>query len=188
VTVLGDLARPGYDAATQYISELGELGAPHGQLVSLGGFLPIGVLVLVFAALAAPEVAPTRGTKVGLAGIACVGLAYVVAAFARCEPGCPAEGPPRQIAHNLFGVLEYLGGAGGLLILAVSFLRRPRWRSFFWPSLFASGLVQLAVVLSSDPTFAIGRGTLQRAADGVLFLWIAAAAWNVRPPARLQLA
>ncbi|HVH07348.1 MAG TPA: DUF998 domain-containing protein [Myxococcota bacterium] len=185
VTVLGDLARPGYDAATQYISELGELGAAHGPLVSLGGFLPIGVLVLAFLALAAPELAPTRGTKAALAGIGCVGVAYVVAAFARCEPGCPADGPPRQLLHNAFGLLEYLGGGLGLALLGVSFRARPEWRSFVVPTLVAAAvvLVPFAVPGLAD---AIGRGFLQRLMDGALFAWIAAAAWRVRSGKTLQ--
>jgi hypothetical protein len=185
VTVLGDLARPGYDAATQYISELGELGAPNGQLVSLGGFLPIGALVLAFAALAAPALAPTRAAKAGLALFALVGVAYVVAAFARCEPGCPAGGPPRQLIHNAFGVLEYLGGSAGLLVLAASFRRRPGWGAFALPTALAGAAVLLLLAVSglSD---VFGRGVLQRAMDGALFVWLAAAGLRVRAPKALQ--
>jgi hypothetical protein len=185
VTVLGDLARPGYDAATQYISELGELGAPDGPLVSLGGFLPIGVLVLAFLALAAPELAPGRGAKAGLAGLAMVGLAYVVSAFARCEPGCPADGPPRQLLHNAFGLLEYLGGGIGLAILAASFRARPAWRAFAVPTLAAAAGVLLPFGIPGLAD-AVGRGLLQRAMDGALFAWLAAAAWRVRSGKTLQ--
>ena len=179
MTVLGDLARPGYDAATQFISELGELGAPHGQLVSLAGFLPIGVLVVAFAALAAPELAPTRGTKIALAGFACVGVAYVVAAFARCEPGCPADGPPRQLVHNAFGLLEYAGGGLGLAVLGVSFRARPAWRRFAWPTLLAAFVVLLPFGFPGLVD-ALGRGLAQRAMDGALFTWLAAVGLSLR--------
>jgi hypothetical membrane protein len=186
VTVLGDVARPGYDAATQYISELGELGSPNGALVSLGGFLPTGVLVLAFLVLAAPELAPTRGAKVGLAGLATVGLAYVVAAFARCDPGCPVEGPPRQILHNSFGILEYVGGPIGLLVLGASFRKRPEWRTFAAPT-FLAGILVLAIVFGTAGLVdTIGRGVVQRAADGILFLWFAAAGFRLRAAKSLQ--
>jgi hypothetical membrane protein len=177
VTVVGDLARPGYDAATQYISELGELGAPNGALVSLGGFLPIGVLLAAFLALAAPELAPTRLAKVGAIGLACVPIAYVVAAFARCEPGCPAEGPPRQILHNSAGVLEYLGGSLGLLLLGASFRARTEWRSFALPT-FLGGVFVLVILFGFSEV--LGRGVLQRIADGTFFLWFAAAGGRLR--------
>ena len=185
MTVVGDLARPGYDAATQYISELGELGAPNGQLVSLGGFLPIGALVLAFAALAAPALAPGRGAKIGLALFAFVGVAYAVAAFARCEPGCPLDGPPRQVIHNSFGLLEYLGGGFGLALLAAGFRKRPEWRSFALPTALAAAAVLLPFGIPglSD---AIGRGVLQRAMDGALFVWLAAVGLRLRSAKGLQ--
>jgi hypothetical protein len=187
VTVLGDLARPGYDAATQYISELGELGAENGQLVSLGAFLPIGALVVAFTALAAPALAPTRGAKAGLALFAFVGVAYVVAAFARCEPGCPADGPPRQLIHNGFGLLEYVGGGIGLALLAASFRRHPEWRRFALPTALAAAVVLLPLALSGLSE-AIGRGVLQRAMDGALFTWLAAVGVRLRSPKALQAA
>jgi Protein of unknown function (DUF998) len=185
VTVLGDLARPGYDAATQYISELGELGAANGQLVSLGGFLPIGALVLAFAALAFPALAPGRGAKIGLALFAFVGVAYVVAAFARCEPGCPIDGPPRQIVHNSFGLLEYLGGGIGLALLAAGFRKRPEWRSFALPTALAAAVVLLPFGIPGLAD-ALGRGVLQRAMDGALFAWLAAVGLRLRSVKALQ--
>jgi hypothetical protein len=48
-----------------------------------------------------------------------VGLAYIGAAFAPCDVGCPS--PPtsaRQLLHNVFGIVEYVGGGLGLLLFA----------------------------------------------------------------------
>jgi hypothetical protein len=182
VTVLGDLVRPGYDAATQYISELGELGAPNGALVSLGGFLPIGFLVLAFLALALPELFPAPLGKLAALLLATVPLAYVVAAFARCDPGCPMEGTARQTLHNTFGFLEYIGGTLGLFAAAASFRSRPAWRAFALPTLLAGAIV-LVAVFGVGATSALGRGTIQRIGDATFFLWFAAAGWRLRASA-----
>ena len=44
VVVLGGAMQPGYSHVADYISELGAVGAPHGQAISVAGFLPIGFL------------------------------------------------------------------------------------------------------------------------------------------------
>jgi hypothetical protein len=165
-------ARPGYDAAAQFISELGERGSPHGPLVSLAGFFPIGLLGLAFVAFGAGALGPLRRARAGALCFAAVPLAYVVAAFAPCDPGCPAVGGPTQALHNAFGGLEYAGGATALLLLASAFAATPAWRAWAWPTAVAA-----LVVLASFGALLGGlgpRGALQRAAEAALFLWIAA--------------
>src|SRR5262245_45129545 len=104
------VARDGYSHATQFISELGEVDGPHAAAVNYAGFLPIGLGVWAFLALAAGRFPRGRVKWAGLAGLAGTGLAYVVAAFFPCDPGCPATGSARQLVHNLGGLAEY-GGA-----------------------------------------------------------------------------
>ena len=47
VTVVGGAIAPGHSHAANYISELGARGAAHGEVVSLAGFLPIGLASFV---------------------------------------------------------------------------------------------------------------------------------------------
>lgn len=104
VPIVGGLTRDGYDHGSQFISELGERGAPHGLAISLLGFLLIGVTVLAFTVLA---VGHARGRRLLVAGIAIVGVSvaigYGVSGLARCQTGCPTDGDRQQSVHNAAG-------------------------------------------------------------------------------------
>jgi Protein of unknown function (DUF998) len=112
VALVGGGLRPGYSHVSQFISELGESGAVGGSWVSLLGFAPIGILVLAFLALAAPELPASRRRTPALVCLGANGAAYLVASLARCEPGCPSSGSLSQSLHNLFGLFELAGVRG----------------------------------------------------------------------------
>lgn len=170
----GGAARPDYSHVTHYLSELGEVGAPNGGLISALGFAPTGIAVLLFLALAAPSLPRARGTALGLACFAGVGIAYVVAALARCDAGCPSAGAitTRQALHNAFGVYEYAGAFAGLLLLGSAFRRSKRWHGFARASFFCAGLVAAGFAAMGMPSLAPVRGVAQRVAEVGVFLWI----------------
>jgi hypothetical protein len=106
--------RPGYSHVRHTISELGEIGSPSSQVVSLGVFLPVGVGCLVAARWSAGRLEGSELSE-GLSTLALsIAIGYVVGAIFRCDPGCPLAGSWRQGIHNLGGGIEYVGGAAGL--------------------------------------------------------------------------
>ena len=121
--------------------------------------------------------------RLGLTLFCAVGLAYVVSAFFRCDPGCPAEGSPTQQVHNAFGLLEYFGGAVALGLLctrdtAGSEALGSRWTTVACTVLFAIGFGGLLA-----PELVESRGFFQRLADGAIFAWVALAStalWRSR--------
>ena len=130
--VAGGAAWPGYSHSSQFISELGATGAPYGRLISLGGFLPIGVCVTLFAILAA--VIEPRGVlrTLGFLGLVLFASGYTVAAFFPCDFGCrPATPSFSQMMHNLFGLGGYVFGPIGLILLGLTARKWPggRWLS-----------------------------------------------------------
>lgn len=170
--VLGAAARPGYSHASQFISELGESGAPNGAWISVAGFAPTGVFVLLFLAFAAPSFPRDRRTAIGLLCFAAVGVAYLVAAVARCDAGCPTTGSLAQSVHTLFGVLEYVGALVGLLLLAAAFRRSARWGSLLPACIGAALLVAIGFAGMLDASLAAQRGVFQRVAEFGVFGWI----------------
>jgi hypothetical protein len=175
-TVLGAGARPGYSHASQFISELGERGSPHGGLVSAAGFAPIGGLVLAFLALAAPHFPRSRWSASGILCFGAVGAAYLASAVARCDPGCPAAGSLSQSVHNLFGGLEYVGALAALLLFAGAFRRSDPWRPL-WPlCALCAVLVGLGFAGVLAPSLAALRGASQRIAEAGIFGFVAAVA------------
>lgn len=146
--------RPAYSHVRHTISELGEVGSRDGRAVSLGVFMPVGLL-LGTVALLTREAHPNAALLA-----ACVGVGYAVAAFFPCDPGSPLEGSARQGVHNLGGAVEYVGGTLAL------------WRLGEGAGVgyqVATVVVGLATVGLSLRAFFPVRGLIQRVAEAVLF-------------------
>lgn len=168
---------PHYDRCAQFISELGAVGAPHASWVRFAGFLPTGVLGVLFAGLSLRTARDLRA-RWGLLLFSGVGWAYVVAAVFPCDPGCPVSGSASQQIHSAFGLVEYLGGGIGLALLAGSGpggAPRPavRWLAGAGAAVVLAGFVGMLV-----PALEPVRGAVQRAAEGALFLWLTVASWG----------
>jgi hypothetical protein len=154
--------RPLYSHTRDTISELGEIGAPDQRMVAVGGFLPVGVVLLLVAAL-------LNGANRPAALLAlCVAIGYLTAAAFPCDPGSPLSGSPRQGLHNLGGAAEYIGGGFALLQLSQT----------LGQAFGAAGLVVLSIAIAlSVPGIAAIRGLIQRVAEICLFGCLAAAIW-----------
>ena len=168
---------PGYSAMANYISELGAAGAPYSALVSLGTFLPAGVsFVLTCVALQAHV--PTRRARAALMLVALVGVSWIVAAFAPCDAGCPAEGSGLQAVHNLAGLVGYVWGGVGFLLLGAAL--RPAGASWRYVAATAGCGVLLVVglVAMTAPELTAVRGLVQRVMELAAGSWILVAAWS----------
>ena len=180
--VAGGAAWPGYSHSSQFISELGATGAPHGRLVSLGGFLPVGVCLTAFSILAM-FIAPRSGLRIaGFAGLALFSLGYIGAAAFPCDFGCRPETPSfSQMMHNLTGLGGYLGGPIGLILLGVAARRWPG-ATWLFPLGVACGVVALLAfmaMLAEPPS----GGLVQRVLEGAVAVWTLAYAVTLRRPA-----
>ena len=171
VPLVGGCLRPGYDQGSQYISELGEQGAVHGAAVSLCGFLPTGLLVLAFIGGVVRSLPQTAVVHIAMLCLSGVGFAYITAAFARCDPGCPQGGSPAQDIHNLLGLVEYVGALLGLSLLAWAVRTDPGWQRFRTISIGAAlgVLIGFTGMLAGEASM---RGLWQRLAEVAIFGWI----------------
>ena len=161
-TFVGGRCRQGYQHARHTISELGEYGSAHTRLVSLGVFLPVGLVFAIVALL-------LRTDHAQIAGLSCaIAIGYLVAAAFPCDPGSPLVGSARQSLHNLGGAIEYVGGAYALLRIAES----------LGPAFRVAGFVvaAAAVLLSFESAY---RGFVQRVAETCLFAGLSIALWLV---------
>ena len=176
--VAGGAAWPGYSHYSQFISELGATGAPYGRLVSLGGFLPVGILITTFAVLAA-FIAPRGGLR--YAGFACLvlfALGYIGAAFYPCDAGCRSVTPSfSQMMHNLFGLGGYLAAPLGLVLLGVSARGWPGGRRLFPLDIACAMLAMGGFLTMIDTPFG---GLSQRILEGAVALWILVCAFTLR--------
>lgn len=169
---------PGYRLASQYISELGASGAPYGPIVSLGTFLPAGVLFVLTCLALADTLPRTRAVRLGLRLVALIGVSWIVAALAPCDAGCPVEGSPRQAVHNLSGVVGYLGGGVGFLVLAGA-LRAYGGSATRVGLTACCGVVLVAgLVAIGAPELAAVRGLAQRVMELSASAWMLAVAFR----------
>lgn len=159
--------KPGYRHLVHTISELGEVSAPDQRFVAFAVFLPVGMALLLTAAMLEPLSPPLAA----LAGAVAAG--YVVAAFFPCDVGSPATGTPRQAVHNLGGAIQYVGGGFALLTLAGS-----HGNGFKWAG---AGVLVAAAMLTVLPTRSL-RGLVQRLAEAVLFLALLGALLLLKNP------
>jgi len=152
-----------YSHVRHTISELGEVGTPHQQLVAFGIFAPVGAILLLVAYLA-------RSASPETAALAlCISIGYLVAAVFPCDRGSPFSGTNRQAIHNLGGAVEYLGGAFALFRVAGHF-----------GQLFQDlGFIVLCVAIAiSVPQLFPARGLIQRVGELCLFGGLALALWH----------
>lgn len=177
VVVGGDMT-PGYDHASQYISELGATGAPHEWAVRLGGFLPAGLLFLAFCVIVYRGLPRAAGTGAAIVGLVLYGAGYLVAVAFPCDPGCrPSIPSTSQLVHNIGGLIGYVVVPASLFVLA----RRTRLAGL--PArverlgLVASGvsLFGLVVLLFEGPWAGLG----QRALEASVLGWCSVLGWSL---------
>lgn len=171
MTVIGGSTFPGYDHVSQFISELGANGAPHGRAVSTFGFFPTGILICAFAVfgwLAAPR---STLSTLGFAGIFLFAIGYVGATFFQCDYGCRPEEPSfSQIMHNNFGLIGYLFAPLVLLLLGLAARKWPNARAVAIWAYIAAGAALLGwLTLSPDSPFV---GVSQRVLEASVLSWV----------------
>ena len=166
--VFGTL-RPEYSQVRDYISELGERGAPYAGWVNWAGFLPIGVLVWAFLYLAKDRLQANRKTLLLLSA---VGWGYVISAFFPCDPGCPDWGSRSQMVHNLSGVVGYPAISAGLMLMAIAFRGSREWKKWWVLTMVSCILVALGFVFMLTPGGEPWQGLSQRLSETAIFGWI----------------
>lgn len=175
--------KPGYDWVSQYISELGAVGTPHATLISYGGFMVFGVLAAAMLWVTVPRLGLTGGARFAAWLLICEPIAWIGAALAPCDPGCPMEGSLSQVLHNALGIFTYLGTAVALFMLTGSGQIVARYR-VLWGFV---GAFWLAMFLAMGaPELSQWRGLAQRLAEWVLYPALLIAAWRIAgsdPPA-----
>lgn len=155
--------RPAYRHLKHTLSELGEFGAPQQRSVSLGVFLPVGMLLLAVGYLLRPVSQPPAMLALSIA------IGYLVAAAFPCDPGSPLSGSFRQGIHNAGGFVEYVGGAIALMRLA---------ETSGEPFRVAGFIVCVAIIGLSFPWPL--RGLVQRIVEIALFAGLSLGVWVTR--------
>ena len=184
IVVAGEM-RPGFDHASQYISELGERGSTTESFMRHAGFVATGLMHIAYAwafraTLARVGARPRLALLVAVL-VALNGLGRIGAGMFPCEPGCAAPEAPSQRLHHLAATLAFLAMAAATLLGALLFRGDRRLRALA-PYSLASGVLALgflALMSASEPTRG-ATGLYERLASGALTLWVMVTAWRLR--------
>ena len=163
-----------YQWTANYLSELGATGAPYSQWTNVLSFLPVALLsFIIILTLIRRWQLRGRGLVGAILLILGFSMAYGLAIIFPCDFGCPIEGSPSQMIHNLGGAIQYPMAIVGFFLLS------SYWKADY-PSLrLASAIAGFAMLLGFAMMIYADtqgyRGAWQRLGDytAIIFLsWI----------------
>lgn len=184
IALCGSL-RPGYSHLTQYISELGERGSSTELLMRYAGFLPTGVMHVLFAGSLYSAFKGSKSASAGALLLVLNGLGRVAAGLFPCEAGCAEPGVLlSQKLHSLSAGVGFIALIGAAILWGFILRRRGRRKLGAYSVVSGlAGLLFLLLMLSSAES-RTGTGLYERLSTGILSLWVlvfAASLWLHKP-------
>ena len=171
--LVGGATYPNYSHFSQYISELGAMGAPYEKAVRFGGFLPIGAFLAFFNIAATKRLPEAKLVTWGQLGLSVFAMGYVVAVIFPCEPGCPEENAGvSQSIHNLVGMAGYVVAPVFLTVLGIAARAWPNRGSLPVVAFGCAGLALLGLISLNPESDYVGLS--QRVIEASVWIWVLA--------------
>lgn len=178
--IIASFMRPGYSHVSQFVSELGEIGAPSAPVTNYLGFVPIGVCLLAFTYALFSSVDRGWLSIVGGILLALYGVSFILAGFFSCEPGCESADPIlSETIHNMSGISGMAGMIIALFLWSFVFRRSPSFEGI-WIYTLISSIVSLVLFLVFGMSLESGYvGLWQRLLDLVTYAWFVVVGWRL---------
>ena len=169
-----------YNSISNYLSELGAVGAEYSRVVSYFGFLPTAFSVLFITLLLQSNFSNTRLSR---AGFLLVGIGYFIGYFGAfifpCDFGCPSEGSFSQNMHMILGLISYLIAPVGLILLGIG-LRKDPMIIHSLASFIATFIFLLGFFMMLNPSQIDLLGFWQRLIDYTVFVLLIFLSLNLK--------
>ncbi|MDE2694436.1 MAG: DUF998 domain-containing protein [Paracoccaceae bacterium] len=169
-----------YNSISNYLSELGAVGAEYSRVVNYFGFLPTAFSVLFITLLLQSNFSNTRLSR---AGFLLVGIGYFIGYFGAfifpCDFGCPSEGSFSQNMHMILGLISYLITPVGLILLGIG-LRKEPMIIHSLASFVATFIFLLGFFMMLNPSQIDLLGFWQRLIDYTVFLLLIFLSLNLK--------
>jgi len=169
-----------YNSISNYLSELGAVGAEYSRVVNYFGFLPTAFSVLFITLLLQSNFSNTRLSR---AGFLLVGIGYFIGYFGAfifpCDFGCPSEGSFSQNMHMILGLISYLIAPVGLILLGIG-LRKDPMIIHSLASFIATFIFLLGFFMMLNPSQIDLLGFWQRLIDYTVFVLLIFLSLNLK--------
>lgn len=173
ILVLG-LMQPGYSQASDYISELGAVGAPYAWLMNGLGTVSVGILLIGFCVAFWRALQPGFLVATGSLLLAIAGVAFIGVGAFPCDPGCGIESPSITMQRHIqFGTLAMFAQTLAPLSIGAAFALGTRHVKFGWISLGLGGvaIAALLTLFAQEPSFPFS-GALQKTFQFATDVWV----------------
>ena len=183
-SLLAGLIAENYDPVVQLISESMSEDRPYSKEIRYFGYIPSGILVMIFAFAAPVNMPKSKQIRLSFYGIALFyGLATITVGIFPCEAGCNKEmiNPGlAQVIHNLSGLFTYIGMPLCLLLIGFGLKKvNTRGRLSQVSILLGIGSAFFILTLFANPLSPYA-GLMQRIIEGIFVLWIVGCAVSIR--------
>jgi len=182
--ICGAFLIPGYSQVSNFLSESYAIDTTYGIYLRVLGYIPSGLLMLLFCFFAVKHFPKNKVTSIALKGI---GLFYgggtILTGIFPCDAGCNKEmiNPSvAQLIHSLSGLFSYTATPFFVIMLGLAALK---WKDAgnTGKSILICGFVSLvfAVLFFSQLNSPYG-GLIQRILEGSILLSILFTAFDLK--------
>lgn len=170
---------PGYSHVSQFVSELGAIGAAHPKLFSYGALFVPGLLTVAFALGLYLLVRPRPWLVASSILAALAGLGRLTGPFFPCDAGCAVHDMSfKAIVHSVAGFMALAGGALAPLAMAIGLRGQPRSRLWWWSAGLGGWPLVLVLVMFGFAETLSSVGVIQRIVLAAFYTWVVAVALN----------
>jgi hypothetical membrane protein len=168
---------PGYSHTSQFVSELGAVGAAHPKLFAFGALFVPGLLTVAFALGMYLLVRPHPWLVASSVLAALAGLGRLAGPFFPCDAGCAIHDMSfTAMVHSVAGFLSLTSGTLAPLALAIGLKRRPRSRLWWWSAALGGWPLVLVFVMFGFAETLSFVGVIQRIILAAFYTWVVAVA------------
>lgn len=117
-----------YNHLHNFVSALGAEGSSSQYLMNYLGFIPTGILLVLFGFSLMKGFPWKKSSKIGSVLIIVFGLGVTLAGLFSCDPGCPQQGSTEARLHDGVSSIAFVSAILGMLFLSYTFRRQHQFK------------------------------------------------------------
>jgi Protein of unknown function (DUF998) len=172
--ICGAMLIPGYSQVSQFISESYAIDTKYGIYLRMLGYIPSGVLMLLFCFLAELHLPKSKKTSVALKGIGLFyGAGTILTSIFPCDSGCNNEmvdPSVAQLIHSISGLFTYITVPFFIIMLGFAAVKWKNSKNTGKLILFCGFLSFVFAVLFFTQLNSPHGGLIQRLLEGSILL------------------